>query len=70
MTNRLIVAVDYDGTIADTNREKAKWIEANLGIAVSPWHCDRTDCVPIIGEEAYRRLGDWVYERPSTFFAL
>ncbi|MBN1583684.1 MAG: hypothetical protein JXA89_23460 [Anaerolineae bacterium] len=65
----MIVAIDYDGTIADTNREKSKWIKVQMGIDVSPWHCNRTDCVPIIGEEAYRRLGDWVYERESTLQA-
>ena len=32
----MIVALDYDGTIADTNREEAAWIEANLGQAVAP----------------------------------
>jgi phosphoglycolate phosphatase-like HAD superfamily hydrolase len=65
----MIVAIDYDGTIADTNRAKSEWIKAHLGLQVPPWHCSRTDCVPIIGEDAYRQLGDWVYERTSTLQA-
>jgi len=63
------IAIDYDGTIGDTNREKVKWIAANLGQAVSPWHCSRTDCVPIIGLAAYERMGNHVYERESTLQA-
>jgi hypothetical protein len=62
----MIIAIDYDGTIGDTNREKVKWIAGNLGQAVSPWRCNRTDCVPIIGLDAYERMGNHVYEREST----
>lgn len=62
----MIIAIDYDGTIADMNREKARWIKANLGHVVSPWKCSRTECVPIIGVEAYERMGDSVYERERT----
>ena len=65
----MIVALDYDGTIADTNREEAAWIEANLGQAVAPWDCNRTSCIPLIGAEAYRALGNAVYERDSTLEA-
>ena len=60
------IAIDYDGTIADTNRVKADWILQNLGQVVAPWNCDRTNCVPIIGESAYQIMGDVVYEREST----
>jgi 5'(3')-deoxyribonucleotidase len=60
------IAIDYDGTIADTNRAKARWILQNLGQVVPPWDCDRTSCVPIIGESAYEKMGDVVYEREST----
>lgn len=56
-------AVDYDGTIADTNFIKGQWIRENLGQVVAPWHCDRTSCVPIIGKEAYERMANAVYER-------
>ena len=65
----MIIAIDYDGTIGDTNREKVKWIAENLGETVAPWHCNRTDCVPIIGLEPYERMGNHVYERESTLQA-
>lgn len=65
----MVIAIDYDGTIGDTNREKVRWIAANLGKTVSPWECDMTHCVPIIGREAYRQLGDTVYEREGTLRA-
>ena len=65
----MIIALDYDGTIADTNREKAAWIKANLGKTVAPWDCNRTACVPLIGEEAYLAMGNYVYEREGTLEA-
>jgi hypothetical protein len=65
----MVIAIDYDGTIADTNREKATWIETHLGMVVSPWDCSRTNCVPIIGLDAYELMSDWVYERSSTLQA-
>ena len=60
------LAIDFDGTIADTNRVKADWILGKFGIVVEPWRCDRTHCVPIIGAEAYEEMSDHVYERAST----
>ena len=66
----MIIAIDYDGTIADTNGEKARWVAEYLGISVDPWQCSRTECVPIIGEEAYTRMGNYVYERESTLRAV
>ena len=65
----MIVAIDYDGTIADTNRQKVKWIRARLGIDVAPWECNRTDCVPLIGIEAYEEMGREIYERESSLAA-
>ncbi len=65
----MIVAIDYDGTIADTNRQKVQWIRANLGIEVEPWECNRTDCVPLIGIEAYERMGRDIYERKCSLDA-
>ncbi len=65
----MIVAIDYDGTIADTNRQKVQWIRANLGIEVESWECNRTDCVPLIGVEAYERMGRDIYERKSSLDA-
>ena len=64
------VAVDYDGTIADTNAEKAQWIKKNLHRDDVPsWLCNYTECMPIIGRTAYKDMGDFVYERESTLFA-
>ena len=57
------LAIDFDGTIADTNRVKAAWILDKLGVVVEPWRCDRTSCVPIIGAAAYEEMSDHVYER-------
>jgi len=65
----MIVAIDYDGTIADTNRQKVKWIRARLGIDVAPWECNRTDCVPLIGIKAYEEMGREIYERESSLAA-
>jgi hypothetical protein len=66
----MIVAIDYDGTIADTNMEKVRWIKSNLGIDIQSWQCDRTNCVPLIGKENYKNLGNYVYERESTLEAV
>ena len=60
------VAIDFDGTIADTNQAKAEWILSKLGLVVDPWQCDRTNCVPIIGAASYEEMADTVYEREST----
>jgi hypothetical protein len=60
------LAIDFDGTIADTNRAKADWILGKLGVIVEPWRCDRSNCVPIIGAAAYEDMSDNVYERAST----
>ena len=58
-----IFGVDYDGTIANTNLIKARWIREHLHIEVAPWQCDRTSCVSLIGEHNYKRMCDAVYER-------
>jgi len=55
-------ALDYDGTIADTNALKARWVRERLGLKVAAACCDRTSLVPVIGERAYRRLAEAVYE--------
>lgn len=59
-------AIDYDGTIADTNAAKVEWIKMHLGIDVPRYYADRTSCVPIIGEEQYNKMSKEVYEREST----
>jgi hypothetical protein len=55
MSTRLIIAVDYDGTIANTNAEAMKWIKTHVGRYVEPWQCNRTDCVPLIGKVHMRK---------------
>jgi FMN phosphatase YigB (HAD superfamily) len=65
----LTYGLDYDGTIADTNLVKARWIREHLGIEVEPWRCDRTSCLPIIGPESYERLAGAVYERELSLAA-
>ena len=65
----MILAIDYDGTIADTNVEKVKWIRRELDMEILPWQCNRTECAPRIGVEAYQEMGDCVYEREGTLQA-
>jgi len=59
-------AVDLDGVIADTTAVKAAWISANLGLSLEPWQCDRSTCVPLIGEDAYRAMATALWEREAT----
>ena len=58
-----VFGVDYDGTIANTNVIKARWIWEQLQVELAPWQCDRTSCVALIGEQNYKRMCDAVYER-------
>lgn len=60
------IGVDFDGTIADTNAAKSAWIERELGEHIPAYLCDRTSCVGLIGETAYRRMSTQVYERKAT----
>jgi 5'(3')-deoxyribonucleotidase len=69
MSTRLIIAVDYDGTIANTHAEAVKWIETHVGRDVESWQCNRTDCVRLIGKSPYEEMNDYVYERESTLAA-
>jgi hypothetical protein len=60
--SRLVIAVDYDGVIADTNSAKAHWLRQHLGIDVDPGDCSHTDLVPDVLDEAqYRSPDDYVY---------
>jgi hypothetical protein len=61
--------VDYDGTIADTNLMKARWVREHLRKQIDPWQCDRTSCVPLIGVENYERMANTVYERAWSLAA-
>lgn len=60
------IGIDFDGTLADTNSVKSHWILSELGLRVPPWRCDRTACVPLIGEAAYTRMAADVYEHTSA----
>lgn len=60
------LALDFDGTIADTNTIKSILIQEKFGLTIPPWQCDYTLCVPQIGEEAYREISNVVYEEEST----
>ena len=62
----MIIGVDFDGTIADTNREKAAWIQRELGLNLQPYICDRTCCVEVIGEREYERLSAEIYNKENT----
>lgn len=58
----LAVGLDFDGTVADTNTLKTLWIREHLGISIEPHLCDWTNCVPIIGEDAYREMAGYVFD--------
>lgn len=62
----MIIGIDFDGTIADTNSQKSTWIQQELGMQVPRYLCDRTSCVPIIGEFEYKRMCAQVYSRDTT----
>ncbi|MBN2089592.1 hypothetical protein JW964_08260 [candidate division KSB1 bacterium] len=60
------LALDFDGTIANTNIVKSALIHEKFGVTIPPWQCDHTLCVPQIGEEAYREISSVVFEEEST----
>jgi uncharacterized HAD superfamily protein len=60
------LAIDFDGTIADTNVEKAAWIKRELQIDVAQNLCNRTECIPIIGVSNYDRMSAEVYGQVVT----
>lgn len=62
----MIIGVDFDGTIADTNSEKATWIKRELGFDVKPYMCDRTSCVKVVGQSEYERMSAKVYSEEKT----
>ena len=60
------LAIDFDGTIANTNDIKSKWVRDKLGLEVPPELCSRTKCVPIIGIQAYEEMSSTVYGEEYT----
>jgi len=63
---RPIVAVDYDGVIADTNSLKSQWIARELKEEVPPHLCSHSECARIIGEQSYSRLADYAYGEEAS----
>lgn len=61
------IAIDFDGTICDTNSEKASWIKQELGFEVKPYLCDRTCCTELIGDKEYSRMSAYVYSTETTW---
>ena len=66
MATRAAIGIDYDGTIADTNAQKVRWIREFCGIDIESWQCDRSSCVPIIGHSRYQDMAAAIYERTWT----
>lgn len=62
---KIRIGIDFDGTTADVNAVKSRWIESELGLLIEPWECNRTDCVPAIGQETYERMSGIVYQQDS-----
>jgi len=60
------IALDFDGTIANTNLQKSVLVKKKFGLDLPAWQCDRTFLVPQIGEVAYQEIADIVYEREAT----
>ena len=60
------IALDFDGTIADSNGMKSILIKEKLGLDIPAWQGDHTLCAPQIGEEAYKTISNIVYDRAST----
>lgn len=55
-------AIDFDGTIADTNTLKSLWLLDHLGIQIPSYECDKTTCVSKIGMDQYTIMTTEVYK--------
>lgn len=66
----MIIALDFDGTIADANRLKADWIREHLDLEIPSWQCSYTECVPIVGAEVHKPMSQVVYGREGTLRAV
>ena len=63
---RRVVAVDFDGVIADTDAIKINWLSRH-GIRPPAGSCSRSGCVPdFCSETQYARMSIEVYARQST----
>ncbi len=65
--NKMVVAIDFDGVIANTGQTKARWIQKHLHYRIPVWKTDRTSCVPLIGLANYEAMGREVYGKKATF---
>jgi len=65
----MVIAIDYDGTIGDANKLKSAWIKEHLGLVIPSWQCSYSECVPIVGAEVHKPMGDSVYGREGTLRA-
>ncbi len=68
--SKKVIALDYDGVVANTNQLKVDWIKTTLGKDVPAWQTDRSNCVKIIGEDDYNRLSAYVYAEEASKIAL
>ena len=64
--SEMIIGIDFDGTIPDTNTAKAAWIKRELNIELKPYECDHASCVPVIGLDNYLRMGTELYAPEPT----
>lgn len=51
-----LLAIDFDGVIAETLSLKSVWIACHLGLHIAPADCSKSRCEPRIGAENYRRM--------------
>src|SRR5690606_26023997 len=63
------VTIDFDGTIAATNVIKSHWFLANLGLRIPAYLCDRTSCLPLVGDAAYSSVSAYL-RRTSVIRSL
>lgn len=50
--------IDYDGTIADRDIMKVRWIKKNLDKDIPQYKTNRLDCISLIGFENYQKMCD------------
>lgn len=58
--------LDFDGTIAQTDLIKSRWIKANFGIDTPRGLTSRTYCQSLLGEYEYRRMVNETSELDAT----
>lgn len=72
-----IYLLDGDDVLLKTGERKIRWLKENLSNddildktrtieSLQPYECSRTILVPIIGADAYDKMGFYVYSREGT----